>query len=48
MRVLGTGTQPILLQTNFGAGHGGPSGRYDYLRDAASVYAFVLTEIASP
>jgi oligopeptidase B len=48
MRALGTGTQPILLQTNFGAGHGGPSGRYDYLRDAASVYAFMLAEIASP
>ena len=45
MRALGTGKQPILLLTNFGAGHGGPSGRYDYLRDVASVYAFVLSEI---
>ncbi len=46
MRALGTGTQPLLLVTNFGAGHGGPSGRYDYLRDVAGVYAFVLAEIA--
>ena len=45
IRAVGTGTQPILLVTNFGAGHGGPSGRYDYLRDVASVYAFVLAEI---
>jgi oligopeptidase B len=45
IRAVGTGTQPILLVTNFGAGHGGPSGRYDYLRDVASVYAFVLAQI---
>jgi oligopeptidase B len=42
IRALGTGSNPIVLVTNFGAGHGGPSGRYDYLRDIASVYAFVL------
>jgi oligopeptidase B len=47
MRALGTGTQPIVLVTNFGAGHGGPSGRYDYLRDIASVYAFVLATTAA-
>ena len=47
MRAIGTGANPpILIVTNFGAGHGGPSGRYDYLKDVAAVYAFVLAVIA--
>jgi oligopeptidase B len=45
MRTLKTDSNPLLLVTNFGAGHGGPSGRYDYLKDVAAVYAFVLAEI---
>jgi oligopeptidase B len=32
----------ILLKTNMGAGHGGASGRYDRLKEAAFRYAFVL------
>jgi oligopeptidase B len=32
----------LLLRTNMGAGHGGASGRYDYLRETAFKYAFVL------
>ncbi len=32
----------VLLKTELGAGHGGPSGRYDAWRDEAFVYAFVL------
>jgi oligopeptidase B len=33
------------LKTEMGAGHGGPSGRYDAWRDEAQVLAFVLSEI---
>jgi oligopeptidase B len=36
------------LKTEMGAGHGGPSGRYDAWRDEAQVLAFVLSEIAEP
>ena len=32
---------PIVLRTEMGAGHGGPSGRYDAWRDEATVLAFV-------
>jgi len=32
----------VLLKTEMGAGHGGPSGRYDAWRDEAFVYAFIL------
>jgi oligopeptidase B len=33
------------LKTEMGAGHGGPSGRYDAWRDEAQVLAFILGEI---
>jgi oligopeptidase B len=36
-----TSSAPILLRTEMGAGHGGPSGRYDAWRDEAFVLAFV-------
>jgi oligopeptidase B len=32
----------VLLKTELGAGHGGPSGRYDAWKDEAFVYAFIL------
>ncbi len=32
----------LLLKTDMGAGHGGASGRYDYLKDLALEYAFIL------
>ena len=35
----------LLLRTNMEAGHGGASGRYDYLRVVAFDYAFVLMHV---
>ncbi|MGD0881140.1 MAG: S9 family peptidase [Acidimicrobiales bacterium] len=32
----------VLLKTEMGAGHGGPSGRYEAWKDEAFVYAFIL------
>ena len=46
LRDRATGTSPIMLLTNFGAGHGGASGRYDHLHETALTYAFVLAAIA--
>jgi oligopeptidase B len=42
LRAATTSGRPILLKTEMGAGHQGPSGRYDAWRDEAFVYAFVL------
>jgi oligopeptidase B len=33
---------PVLFKIDMASGHGGPSGRYDYLREIAFDYAFVL------
>jgi oligopeptidase B len=35
----------VLLKTELGAGHAGPSGRYDAWRDEAFVYAFILDAV---
>lgn len=35
----------LILKTNMGAGHGGSSGRYDYLEELAFQYAFVLDQL---
>ena len=45
LRTLKTDANTLLLKTNMGAGHGGASGRYDYLREIALDYAFILTEL---
>jgi oligopeptidase B len=45
LRTLKTDDQPLLLKTNMGAGHGGASGRYDYLREIALDYAFLLSQL---
>jgi len=37
-----TGDEQILLKTEMGAGHGGPSGRYDAWREQAFTLAFAL------
>jgi oligopeptidase B len=42
LRAMKTDGNRLLLRTNMGAGHGGPSGRYDFLREIAFKYAFVL------
>jgi oligopeptidase B len=45
LRTLKTGNNPLMLVTNMQAGHGGASGRYDYLKEIALDYAFVLREL---
>jgi oligopeptidase B len=45
LRTLKTDANPLLLKINMGAGHGGASGRYDYLREIALDYAFLLREL---
>jgi oligopeptidase B len=45
LRTLKTDANPLLLKINMGAGHGGASGRYDYLREIALDYAFLLSHL---
>lgn len=45
LRAMKTDSNVLLLKTNMGAGHGGASGRYDYLREIALDYAFLLGEL---
>jgi oligopeptidase B len=42
LRALKTDDNRLLLKTNMGAGHGGASGRFDFLREIAFKYAFML------
>ncbi|HEY7758265.1 MAG TPA: S9 family peptidase [Burkholderiales bacterium] len=45
LRAAKTDTHPVLLKINMEAGHGGASGRYDFLREIAFTYAFVLWQL---
>ena len=45
LRTLKTNNTPLLLHINMDAGHGGASGRYDYLKEIALDYAFLLTQL---
>ncbi len=47
LRTLKTDNKPLLLVTNMEAGHGGASGRYDYLKEIAFDYAFLLRELCA-
>ena len=42
LREATTGEAPIVMRTEMGAGHGGPTGRYDAWRDEARTLAFVI------
>jgi len=45
LRAMKTDKNPLLLKVNFGAGHGGASGRYDALHETAFDYAFMLWQM---
>ena len=45
LRTVKTDKNPLLFKTNMAAGHGGASGRYDYLHEVAFDYAFILTQL---
>ncbi|MFN2493063.1 MAG: S9 family peptidase [Pyrinomonadaceae bacterium] len=45
LRTMKTDNNPILLKVNMGAGHGGSSGRYDFLREVAFDYAYILWQM---
>jgi len=45
LRAHKTDENPLLFKINMDAGHGGASGRYDYLKETALDYAFILSEL---
>jgi oligopeptidase B len=45
LRATKTDSNPVLVKINMGAGHGGASGRYDYLRELAFTYTFILWQL---
>ena len=45
LRTRKTGNETLVLKTNMGAGHGGASGRYEFLREMAFIQAFVFLHL---
>ena len=45
MRTMKTDDNILMLKTNMGAGHGGASGRYDFLHEVAFDYAFIMKQV---
>ena len=45
LRVTATGDAPLFLKTELGAGHHGPSGRYETWKDEAFVLSFALDQV---
>lgn len=43
LRLVRTNEEPLLMRIEMGAGHGGPSGRYESWRDEARVLSFLLS-----
>ena len=48
LREVNRGSRPIVMKTEMGAGHGGPSGRYDAWRDLAQTLTFLLRTTPTP
>jgi oligopeptidase B len=46
LRQYSTSASPILLKINMEAGHGGASGRFDFLKEIALDYAFAVWAVA--
>ncbi len=47
LRALNTHSNVLLLKTDMGSGHFGPSGRYEGIKEVAFDYAFLLSRIAT-
>jgi oligopeptidase B len=45
LRTLASNGHPIVLKTQMGSGHSGPSGRYESWREEAFVMAFVIEQL---
>ncbi|GAC1505160.1 MAG: oligopeptidase B [Steroidobacteraceae bacterium] len=48
LRAMKTDSNLLLLKTEMGAGHGGPSGRYERYRETALIYAFLVRTCGAP
>jgi oligopeptidase B len=45
LRALKTDQNLLVLKTDMSAGHSGPSGRYEYLKEMAFIYVFILDRL---